>query len=62
MQPNVEVSAKTRKGLTKVFETAVEFVLESRGEGSTATASTSSGTGKSSGKKEQANKKRCLLM
>jgi len=54
----LEVSAKTRKGLTKVFKVAVECVLEARG------VTTKSGDNGDTEKapKEPVRKKKCILM
>eukprot|EP01088_Endostelium_zonatum_P010534 TRINITY_DN2402_c0_g1_i1.p1 TRINITY_DN2402_c0_g1~~TRINITY_DN2402_c0_g1_i1.p1 ORF type:complete len:281 (-),score=38.62 TRINITY_DN2402_c0_g1_i1:61-903(-) len=65
-----EVSAKTRKGLAQVFETAVKCVLESRApsdEGSSTSGASNSGGSSESGKgkkgkESRREKKTCLLM
>jgi len=55
----VEVSAKTRKNLTKVFETAVDCVLEAKGGGGSSSSSKSDAAVSSSSKgKSKAEEKR----
>jgi len=66
----VEVSAKTRKNLTKVFETAVDCVLEAKGGGggssskSEAISSSSKGKGKNDDKRggKDPKKDKCVMV
>jgi len=60
----VEVSAKTRKNLTKVFETAVDCVMAAKGGGSLSVSSKedTSSRGSSKPKPAPASKGRCVVV